>query len=140
MKVNILCQDEHLPEYATPFAAGVDLYAASMEKSGSWLFPMYTYKTGVKIEIPNGYFGMLAPRSSISKKLLMLANSVGIIDADFRGEISLKFRGLLWFKPYKIGDRIGQLILMRRGLFEFQRSESLSETVRGEGGYGSTGE
>ena len=139
MKVGICKTSKNIPEYSTRHAAGVDLVATSMKKEGTWLFPIYTYGTDVKVEIPNGYFGLLTPRSSISKKRLMLANSVGIIDADYRGEIMLKFRGLLWFKPYKVGDRVGQLILMRKGLIEFF-STDLSETERGEGGFGSTGE
>lgn len=137
MIVKISKDSHYQPVYESRYAAGVDLYASEVCKKG-FLFPLYTYKTGIKIAIPNGHFGMITPRSSISRKLLMLANSVGIIDSDYRGEILLKFRGVLGFKPYKVGERIGQLILLRRGLIEFQTSE-LDETERGEGGFGSTG-
>lgn len=138
MKVILSNDSSYYPKYHSKYAAGVDLYATSVKKKKGFLFPLYEYKTGIKMEIPNGFFAMVTPRSSISKKFLMLANSVGIIDSDYRGEIILKFRGLLGYKPYKIGDRIGQMILLRRSLFEFEKG-SLTSTERGEGGFGSTG-
>lgn len=139
MKVKLLTSSGNIPSYATNHSAGVDIVATEVSKSGNKIFPLYTYKTGLKMEIPNGYFGLLTARSSISKTLMRMAGSVGIIDSDYRGEIQVRMRGFLWFKPYKVGDRVAQLILLRKQVFEFELADSLSETERGEGGFGSTG-
>lgn len=140
-------------------AAGIDLYAKSIEydvKTG-----IVKYGTGVKVEIPEGYVGLLFPRSSVCKKNLQLANSVGVIDSDYRGEIFAVFRAthqclfgtlewikkkLFWFfgkKPkfYELGDRVCQLVIIPTGGIEFvdTTEEELSESERGTGGFGSTG-
>lgn len=108
-------------------AAGVDLMV---------------YGTGLAVEIPEGYVGLLFPRSSISKKGLTLANSVGVIDSGYRGEIMFKF-AITSDRPrknsvYEVGDRIGQLIIMPYPKIEFVTGE-LTESERGVGGFGSTG-
>jgi dUTP pyrophosphatase len=131
------------PEYANKGDAGVDLTAVSMEVSGD----IITYNTGLAVEIPEGYVGLLFPRSSISKKDLSLTNSVGVIDSTYRGEVKVKFLvrkdvGSSFINPdriYDIGDRIAQLVIIPYPTISFEEKDTLSETKRGEGGFGSTG-
>ena len=98
------------------------------------------YHTGIAVEIPEGYFGALVPRSSISKKSLDLTNSIGVIDAGYRGEIIAKFRPTVDVIPavYKEGERFAQLLILPVPDVQFEETETLSETDRGEGGFGST--
>ena len=96
------------------------------------------YKFGIAIEIPNGYVGLLFPRSSVYKKRQVLSNCVGVIDAGFRGEISVVMIGTS-HESYKVGERAAQLIIMPFPKIEFEEVQELSETERGSGGYGSTG-
>ena len=92
------------------------------------------------VEIPPGYVGLFFPRSSICKTGLSMANSVGVIDSDFRGSISLVFyKNTQCIVPYFPGDRIGQLMIVPIPEVEYVEVEELSETERGAGGYGSTG-
>lgn len=100
------------------------------------------YHTGLSVEIPEGFFGMLTPRSSIYKKSLEMVNSVGVIDADYRGEILVKFRATTSVVPavYKPGERICQLLILPVPDVQFEETTDLSETDRGEGGFGSTDE
>jgi dUTP pyrophosphatase len=106
------------------------------------------YGTGLSIEIPEGYVGLLFPRSSIAKTTVALSNSVGVIDSGYRGEIILKFKPTLYagesnevtyIKGYEIGERVGQIMIMPYPQVEFEEAEALTETERGSGGYGSTG-
>lgn len=142
MRVNL--KKEHgnakTPEYATTGAAGADVYAASITRIKGGLLPLYEYDTGISLEIPTGYFAMLVPRSSVSKLLMWLANSVGIIDSDYRGTIRARYRSIFGLGKYKVGQAVGQIVLMKRNIFEFNETVSLEETVRGNGGFGSTGE
>lgn len=145
MKVNIkkLHEDAVIPQYAKHGDAGLDLTAVSKsyDDHGN-----VCYGTGLAFEIPNGYVGLLFPRSSNTKKDLVLGNSVGVLDSGYRGEVVFKFRPLLpqerdiEFGPreYEIGDRIGQLIIMPYPQIEFNEVEELSHTDRGVGGFGST--
>ena len=140
MRVKIKKLHEHsvLPKYAKPGDAGMDLTAITEE----WNEPssdMVTYNTGLAIEIPEGYVGLLFPRSSISKTILSLSNSVGVIDSGYRGPIMFKFRYPEEGPVYDIGDRVGQLIIMPYPQIEFEEVEELSSTERGKGGFGSTG-
>ena len=101
---------------------------------------MMKYDTGIAVEIPPGYVGLLFPRSSVCKTGLSLANGVGVIDQDFRGSISFVFyKNMQCIVPYFPGDRIGQLVIVPIPAVEFVEAEELSETERGAGGYGSTG-
>jgi dUTP pyrophosphatase len=99
---------------------------------------MVTYDTGIAIEIPQGYVGLLFPRSSVSKTVLTLSNSVGVIDSGYRGSIMFKFRYPEEGPVYEVGDRVGQIIIMPYPQISFEEVEELSETERGEGGFGST--
>ena len=122
----------------------MDLTAVSGELKGDYI----EYKTGLAFEIPRGHVGLIYPRSSISNKTMYLANAVGIIDSQFRGEVTFRFRlhpasGAFPFnrpKIYEAGDRVGQMSIMSYPYIKFNEVEKLSETERGEGGYGSTGD
>ena len=135
MKVKIKKTREKavIPKYAKPGDAGIDLTAVDRKVEGNW----NTYYTGLAMEIPEGYVGLLFPRSSVYKTEQRLANSVGVIDSGYRGEIMMKFNRSM--KEYKIGDRIGQIIILPYPQIEFEEVEELSETNRGSGGFGSTG-
>lgn len=142
MKVRFkkLTPDAVIPTKAHPSDAGFDLVATSEEfKDG-----VYVYGTGIAMEIPEGYVGLVFPRSSIAKKDLFLSNSVGVIDSHYRGEVMFKFRmarAAEYVKDpiYSVGDRIGQIIIVPFPEIEFDEADALSDTDRGEGGYGSTG-
>ena len=126
-----------IPRYSKPGDAGMDLTATSKIDNTTF---QCTYGTGISVEIPEGYVGLVFPRSSIRNTELILSNSVGVIDSGYRGEIQatfIKTNGLeSW--DYKIGDRIAQLIIIPYPQIEFEEVEELSQTDRGIGGFGST--
>lgn len=125
-----------MPKQGTAGAAGFDLTAVSLKVTETTL----KYDTGIAVEIPPGYVGLVFPRSSVCKTGLSLANGVGVIDQDFRGSISLVFyKGAELIEAYSYGDRIGQLLIVPIPAVEFMEVDELSETERGAGGYGSTG-
>lgn len=123
------------PTQGTAGAAGYDLMAVDYSKEKE--VDAWSYRTGIAVEIPAGYVGLITPRSSIYRTGSMLCNSVGVIDSDYRGEITAKFTGST--KPYNVGERICQLLIVPVEVVEFTRVDELSETERGTGGYGSTG-
>ena len=128
------------PYQATKGSAGWDLTATSGELIKD---KKAIYGTGLAVEIPKGYVGLLFPRSSIHNKTLRLSNSVGVIDSDYRGEVKAIFdRSASCPRDcelYQVGDRICQLIILPVPTIEWEESEELTNTTRGEGGYGSTG-
>lgn len=153
VKIKKLYEDSILPTKAHATDAGYDLYAhsKSYDEDGN-----VVYGSGVAMEIPKGYVGLVFPRSSNAKKDLILSNSVGVIDSGFRGEISFKFKASIHAsfnsmldeevcafvnKPtiYNVGERIGQIIIMPYPEIEFVEVEELSDSERGDGGYGSSG-
>ena len=171
VKIKKLCESAVIPTYAKPGDAGMDLVATSriFDKYGN-----VEFGTGIAMEIPEGYVGLLFPRSSICKKDLSLSNSVGVIDSGYRGEIKFKFKPTLAYMDfgvskdphgvsydsdtfnfvgivgdntkdavtpaiYKVGDKIGQMIILPYPHIELTEVSELSTTDRGEGGYGSTG-
>ena len=125
-----------VPSKAHASDAGFDLTCTRYEVTNGELF---TYHTDIAVEIPDGYVGLLFPRSSIYKQDLFLTNSVGVIDSGYRGEVTAKFRPHLFAKPYDKGDRVAQMIIMPYPHVDFVEVDELSESDRGEGGYGSTG-
>lgn len=140
VKIKKLHPDAVIPTYAREGDAGMDLTAIGLRYEMDQ--KCISYNTGIAIEIPQGYVGLLFPRSSNCKKDLLLSNSVGVIDSGYRGEIKLKFRyaePLIGAKIYDKNERIGQLIIMPYPQIEFEEAEELSKTERGDGGYGSTG-
>ena len=137
IKIKKLHPDAIIPKYAKLGDAGMDLTALTEKWNDT--NTMVTYDTGLSIEIPEGFVGLLFPRSSISKTILSLSNSVGVIDSGYRGPIMFKFRYPEEGMVYDVGDRIGQIIIMPYPTIEFEEVEELSSTERGEGGFGSTG-
>lgn len=136
--VKKLHPDAKLPAYAMEGDAGMDLTAISKE------YNPYTnqviFGTGLAFEIPDGHVGLLFPRSSIYKTGLSLSNSVGVLDAKYRGEVKAIFNvDDRPKKNYEIGDRICQLIVFPFPKMEVVEAQELSETERGSGGFGSTG-
>lgn len=145
MKVRIKIDKEKYPEAKLPFKAhkadaGFDLFSAT-EANYDIEHGFYFYDTGIHIEIPEGYVGLIYPRSSISKYQLRLCNSVAVIDSGFSGNIQLRFdpEEFPVTKKYDKGDRIGQLVIMPYPEIEFEEVDELTETERGTGGLGSTG-
>lgn len=138
-----------LPSYAKLGDAGLDLTATSASSTADADNGFYflEYGTGLSVDIPEGYVGLLFPRSSISKTGLILANSVGVIDSGYRGEIKLRFKidGKAFdeladkMARYNVGDKIGQLIIIPYPTVIPVLSEELSTSERGEGGFGSSG-
>ena len=126
-----------MPKRATDGAAGFDLTAVTCKYGENG---KVFYDTGIAVEIPAGYAGLVFQRSSVYKTGLMLSCCVGVIDSDFRSSISMIFNvGYGGCSPYHVGDRIGQLVIVQNPQIEFVESDKLSETARGTGGYGSTG-
>ena len=136
VKIKKLHEDAVIPSYAKHGDAGVDLYSVRMEKDKNQNDVHYI---GLAVEIPEGHVGLLFPRSSISKTSCVLRNAVGVIDSGYRDEIMLKFGCSSNLSCYKVGDRVGQLIIMPYPQIEFEEVEELSDSERGEGGFGSTG-
>jgi dUTP pyrophosphatase len=139
VKVKKLHPDAVIPSYSKAGDAAMDLTAISVTKDENG---NAVYGTGLAIEIPEGYVGLLFPRSSNSKTDLYLTNHVGVIDSGYRGEIMFKYRsirGLLDAKIYAKNERVGQLMILPYPQIELVESDTLSETERGEGGFGSTG-
>ena len=137
VKIKKLHPDAVIPKYSKAGDAGLDLTAISEEWNED--NSIVTYDTGLAIEIPKGHVGLLFPRSSIYKTSLDLVNAVGIIDSGYRGSIMFKFRYVEEGMVYDVGDRVGQLIILPYPEIEFEEVEELSDSERGEGGYGSTG-
>jgi dUTP pyrophosphatase len=132
-----LIPDAVLPARGSAGAAGYDMTATShsydIERG------IHTYGTGIAVEIPPGHVGYLFPRSSIYKTGLAMCNAVGVVDSDYRGEVTFKFYKADIGSEYRVGERIGQLIIMPIPKVEYVELSELSETARGTGGYGSTG-
>lgn len=132
-----------IPSNHSDGAAGFDLVAVDADINYKKGF--ISYKTGLCMEIPKGYAGFIFPRSSIRNTVHSFANSVAVIDSDYRGEIiiSMRFKEFqsldLDNDVYKVGDRIGQMIIMPIPEVTYQEEAELSDTKRGKKGFGSTG-
>lgn len=139
MKVKIKRLDKSavIPKYAKDGDAGLDLTATAYKVNEKG---QYVYTSDLALEIPDGYVGLLFPRSSICKKDLEMTNSVGVIDSNYRGPIKSVFNPTCEDPEiYELGERFAQLIIIPYPKIEFEEVEELSETERGTGGYGSTG-
>lgn len=140
VKIKKLIDEAIIPSYAKQGDAGVDLTATSKkwdDKMQCWI-----YGTGLAFEIPEGHVGLLFPRSSIRKTNLALTNAVGVVDSGYRGEVMFTYRPQSNGDPgssYKVGERVGQMIIMPYPSVKFKEVEELSDSERGTGGYGSTG-
>lgn len=136
VKFKRLHPDAVIPTYAKSGDAGLDLTAVGAELETHYI----KYLTGLAIDIPAGYVGLIFPRSSIYKYTLSLANAVGIIDSGYRGEISLIFKeNPNLSQRYSLGDRVGQLVILPYPTIEPIESDTLSDTVRSTTGFGSSG-
>jgi dUTP pyrophosphatase len=165
VKIKRLHPDAIIPKYAKKGDAGLDLTAVTIEPSSAGIL---TVGTGLAVEIPEGYFGMIVPRSSIYKTNSRLVNCVGIIDSGYRGELMFKFEisptsafmvgqmdhlslggksviredAVLEYVAsqvdYEIGDRVGQLLIMPYPAVEFVEGD-LEDSDRGGNGFGSSG-
>lgn len=157
VKIKKLIPNAVIPTYAKPGDAGMDLIAVSVNDSINYI----EYGTGLAIEIPEGYVGLIFPRSSNSKKDLLLCNSVGVIDSGYRGEIKLRYKKIMnpseektnilqniftnsstliyEIERYDVGDKVGQIMILPIPFVEFTEVSELSQTDRGDGGFGSTG-
>lgn len=139
-----LYPDSKAPVRATMYANGYDLSVHHVEylpENPSIL----KYYTGLAFQIPVGCVGLLFPRSSVCKYPLSMANSVAVIDSDYRGEVMAMFRqhkdeiGYFSNKKYNVGERFVQLVIVEQPAMLMMESQELTETVRGTGGVGSTG-
>ncbi len=130
-----------LPTYGSPYAAGADLYALTDGEVTVQPGETKLIRTGLAMEIPEGYAGLIYARSGLaSKRGLAPANKVGVVDADYRGEVMVALHNHS-LQPQTIddGERIAQLVVAPFLKAEFDEAEELSDTVRGAGGFGSTG-
>ena len=136
-----------IPTYAKDGDAGMDLTAVtkSYDRDGN-----IVYGTGLAFEIPEGYVGLVFPRSSLSRLDIALSNCVGVIDSGYRGEVTVKFKPAMLFnreqrpiilnnRIYEVGERVAQIIIIPYPQITFVEADELSETERGTGGYGSSG-
>jgi dUTP pyrophosphatase len=133
--------DAFVPAYMTEHSAGMDLRSSSKEKIIINPSETYLVPTNLVIEIPEGYEAQIRPRSGLAlKHKITVLNSPGTIDADYRGEVKVLLinHGKIPFE-INFGDRIAQMIIAKYEKVEFVLSDKLSDTSRGEGGYGSTG-
>lgn len=141
MRVKLTHKDAIMPTKGSEYAAGWDLYA--VDDYCIWPSESKMIETGVAVELPVGTFGGLFSRSGLStKKNLILVNGVGVIDADFRSSIKVPLFNIGMERQWvRKGDRVAQLIIIPYADKEpLELAENLSDTVRGEGGFGSTGE
>lgn len=152
VKINKLLYTAKIPEYAHDSDAAMDVTAASVQITDDYV----EYGTGLSFELPQGYCMYIFPRSSNSKYDLLLANSVGILDSGYRGELKIRFKRVFRIKErirkffgkklelssdkfYKVGDRVAQIMIMPYPKVQFEEVKELSDTDRGTGGFGSTG-
>lgn len=141
VRIKKLSPDAKLPAYGSQYAAGADLFACT---DGDIVIPPHEtvmIPTGLSMELPTGYAGFIYARSGLaSKKGLAPANKVGVVDCDYRGEVkvALHNHGAV---PQTVacGERIAQLVIAPYITAQFEEAEELSSTVRGDGGFGSTG-
>ena len=140
--------DAVIPSYAKAGDAGMDMVAIDSTISEDGLY--VEYGTGIAVEVPEGYVGLIFPRSSVSKTTMILSNHVGVIDSGYRGEIKFRFKDLnmqqdfdgSWYcdeTVYEVGNKIGQLVILPYPQIELVEATELSDTDRGEGGFGSSG-
>ena len=138
--IKFKCEGDFAPTRGTPFAAGIDLYNNGndihLSRNGSTAM----INTLTSVEIPEGFVGLVFPRSSYGVKGMRLRNSTGVIDSDYRGHIKVFLtkdgNDSLTIKK---GDRFAQMVIVPCLLYDIELVEELSDTERGMGGFGSTG-
>lgn len=127
-----------LPKYAKPGDAAMDIVAISERIVKEEDHGYIEYGTGLFFEIPEGFYLDIRPRSSISNTGMILANSPGTLDSQYRGELKLRFKYIPDTKKYNVGERIAQIMILPCPTVKWLVVNELSETERGEGGFGST--
>jgi dUTP pyrophosphatase len=135
VKVKKLHPKAVVPTYAKNGDAGMDLVITEIINQNKLDI---TYGFGISMEIPEGFMGLIFPRSSIRKYDLILSNAVGVVDSGYRGELQATFKKT-GNHVYEAGDRGAQIIILPYPQIEFEEVEELSNTERGAGGFGSTG-
>ena len=141
IKIKRLNKRAKIPTFGTEFSAGADLYCAEEHETSVCSGQKCSISTGISMEIPEGYVGLVFARSGLAcKNGLRLCNSVGVIDADYRGEIKVVLHNdSEYVREIKPGERVAQMIVMPYPKVSFIEAEELSDTVRGESGFGGTG-
>ena len=141
LKVKKLDARAILPTYGTEYSAGADLYAITDGTVTITPHETVLISTGLSIEIPEGYCGLIFARSGMAvKRGLAPANKVGVIDADYRGEVKVALHNHTELPAeVECSERIAQLAIVPFLKVEFEEADELSDTVRGVGGFGSTG-
>lgn len=161
VKVKKLVRSAKMPIKAHYNDACFDMWAVNKKETSQYI----EYGTGIALKIPDGWVGLIFPRSSVTKEDLMLKNSVGVIDAGYRGEVCFRFTKIVndtWEKyeistnntvehminivvperelqMYEIGDKIGQIMFIKVSEINLQLVDELDDSTRGDGGFGSTG-
>jgi dUTP pyrophosphatase len=139
VKFKKLIKEATIPTYAKQGDAGLDLIAISEVEKNEDGYGYIEYGTGLAVEIPPHYVGLLFPRSSVSNTGLIMANSVGVIDSGYRGEIKMRYKWIADTVKYKTGDKVGQLVIVPCPEIEVEETTELSSSERGDGGFGHTG-
>jgi dUTP pyrophosphatase len=139
VKFKKLHPDAKAPERKTDGAAGWDLRGIEARLEGQEHGCVWRITTGIAVEIPPGYVGQVSIRSSLGRTGLSIPNAPGIIDSDYRGEIIIMLQSILPYLSLNPKDRIAQLVIHKLPDVEFVEVESLGETARGSGSFGSTG-
>lgn len=143
LRIKKLNPEATIPSYGTDYAAGADLYACIDSPVSIGCGETKMIGTGIAMEIPTGYVGLVFARSGLAcKKGLAPANKVGVIDSDYRGEIKVALHnhnGSGDALTVEAGERIAQISIVPYLKAEFEEVENLEDTERGEGGFGSTG-
>ena len=141
VRIKKLNENAILPTYGSPYAAGADLYACIDEEIIIEPNETVFIKTGLSMEIPVGYAAFIYARSGLAcKRGLAPANKVGVVDCDYRGEVMVALHNHSDIvRSVLPGERIAQLVIAPYYTADFEECEELSDTVRGEGGFGSTG-
>lgn len=139
MKIKLLSDKAMIPYRGSEEAAGYDLYSTDSTDINPGECKLIS--TGIAMQLPNGYFGAIFPRSGTAvKRGLRLANCVGVIDSDYRGEVKVPlYNDSQEIQTVEQGERIAQLIILPYATVSFEVVDELTDTIRGNGGFNSTG-
>lgn len=141
VKIKKLSENAIIPTYGSEYSAGADLYACLDSEVVIDAGETYVVKTGIAMEIPEGYAGLIYARSGLAtKRGLAPANKTGVVDSDYRGEIMVAlYNHSKEAQSIAPGERIAQLVITPFLTADFMEAEELTDTQRGSGGFGSTG-
>ena len=140
IKVKKLHPDAKIPTYATNGSCGLDVYSVDCRYDEE--IDTFIYYTGLAFELPEGYGLFPIPQSRNRKTECYIPNTPGLVDTDYRGEVQISYKTRDKYsrvQPYKVGEKCGQLVLLLCPKIEFEEVKELSETERGNGSHGSTG-